>query len=351
MNEQFKVKSEKLKVVLSRLLVAGCCLLFTVCACAPQKKTIFKKSRILMDTQVTVTVVYGSRDSAEKAIDAAFSEIEKIESLTNFYGAGSEISLINKNAGISVTKVSPEVLEMIGKALYVSEMTDGAFDITIGAVTRLYDFHKKIKPEESTLLKNISLVNYRDVSVDSSASTIFLKKKGMIIDAGGIAKGYAADKAVGVLKKQGIASGLVAIAGDIKAFGQKPDGKPWQIGIRNPRGKDQDDDIMATLPLSDRAISTAGDYERFFLIDGMRYHHILNPKTGYPAGGCRSVTVTARDGVFADAFDTGIFVLGPDKGMKVLERLRFDGIIVDSEGKMHFTAGMREKVAIKKPVS
>jgi thiamine biosynthesis lipoprotein len=153
------------------------------------------------------------------------------------------------------------------------------------------------------------------------------------------------------LKKQGITSGLVAIAGDIKAFGRKPDGKPWQIGIRNPRGTDQDDDIMATLPLSDMAISTAGDYERFFLIDGMRYHHILNPKTGYPAGGCRSVTVTAKDGVFADAFDTGIFVLGLDKGMKVLEKLRFDGLIVDSKGIIHFTAGMREKVAIKKPVS
>jgi len=343
--------NEQLKVVLSRLLVTVCCILFAFCACAPQKDKMFKKSRILMDTQVTVTVISGSRDSAENAIDAAFSEIEKIESLTNLYAAGSEISLINKNAGVSATKVSLEVLELIGKALYVSEMTDGAFDITIGAVTRLYDFHKKIKPEESALLKNISLVNYRDVTVDRSASTIFLKKKGMIIDAGGIAKGYAADKAVGVLKKQGITSGLVAIAGDIKAFGRKPDGKPWQIGIRNPRGTDQDDDIMATLPLSDMAISTAGDYERFFLIDGMRYHHILNPKTGYPAGGCRSVTVTAKDGVFADAFDTGIFVLGLDKGMKVLEKLRFEGLIIDSEGKMHFTAGMREKVAIKKPVS
>jgi FAD:protein FMN transferase len=347
MNEQLKVKSEKLKIV----LIAASCFLFAFCACTSQNEKMFKKSRILMDTQVTVTVVSGARDSAEKAIDAAFSEIEKIESLTNLYAAGSEISLINRNAGITPTKVSPEVLELIGKALSVSEMTGGAFDITIGAVSRLYDFHKKIKPEGNTLLKNISLVNYRDVSVDRSASTIFLKKKGMIIDAGGIAKGYAADKAVVVLKNRGIASGLVAIAGDIKAFGRKPDGDPWQIGIRNPRGTDHDDDIMATLPLSDMAISTAGDYERFFLIDGIRYHHILDPKSGYPAEGCRSVTVTARDGVYADAFDTGIFVLGPDKGIKALDAAGFDGLIIDGEGNIHFTAGMREKVAFKKPVS
>ena len=304
-----------------------------------------------MDTQVTITAVSRSGDSAEKAIDAAFSEIEKIESLTNFYAAGSEISLINKNAGISAMKVSPEVLEVIGKALSVSEMTDGAFDVTIGAVTRLYDFHKKISPEESILRKNLSLVNYRDVTIDRLASTIFLKKKGMLIDAGGIAKGYAADKAVTALRKMGILSGLVAIAGDIKAFGQKPDGKPWQIGIRNPRAENMEDDIMATLPLSDMAISTSGDYERFFLVGGVRYHHLLDPETGSPAGGCRSVTVIANEAAFADSFATAVFVLGPEKGIKVLDAAGFDGLIVDSEGKMHFTAGMRKNVAIKKPVS
>ncbi len=304
-----------------------------------------------MDTQVTVTVVSASGDSAEKAIDAAFSEIEKIASLTNFYAVDSELSRINKNAGLAATKVSPEVLELLGKALSVSEMTDGAFDIAIGAVSGLYDFHKKVRPEEITLLENISLVNFRDVRIDRSASTIFLKKKGMIIDAGGIAKGYAADKAVGILKKQGIASGLVAIAGDIKAFGRKPDGIPWQIGIRNPRGTDQDDDIMATLPLSDMAISTSGDYERFYLVGGVRYHHLLDPKTGFPASGCRSVTVITNEAAFADSFATAVFVLGPEKGVKVLNAAGFDGLIIDSEGKMHFTAGMREKVAIKKPVS
>ena len=304
-----------------------------------------------MDTQVTVTVVSASRDSAEKAIDAAFSKIGEIESLTNLYASGSEISHINNNAGISATKVSPEVLELIGKAFSVSEKTDGAFDMTMGSVTKLYDFHSKKTPEENAMGKNLSLVNYRDVTVDKAASTVFLKKKGMLIDAGGIAKGYAADKAVLALRNLGILSGLVAIAGDIKAFGLKPDGTPWQIGIRNPRAENSEDDIMATLTLSDMAISTSGDYERFFLRGGTRYHHLLDPQTGSPARGCRSVTVVAREAAFADSFATAVFVLGPEKGIKVLDAAGFEGLIVDSEGKMHFTARMRENVAIKKPVS
>ena len=202
-------RGEKLRAGKGELCAFNCFLLITVCfllafcACTSQREQMFKKSRVLMDTQVTVTVVSASRDNAEKAIDAAFSEIEKIDFLTNFYAAGSEIALINKNAGISATKVSPEVLELLGKALSVSEMTEGAFDVTIGSVTKLYDFHKKISPEESILRKNILLVNYRDVTVDRLASTIFLKKKGMLIDAGGIAKGYAADKAVGAVKEAG----------------------------------------------------------------------------------------------------------------------------------------------------
>jgi FAD:protein FMN transferase len=347
MNKQLEGKSEKLKVV----LIAASCFLLAFCACTSQREKMFKKSRVLMDTQVTITVVSASRDSAEKAIDAAFSEIEKIEFLTNFYAAGSEIALINKNAGISATEVSPEVLELLGKALSVSEMTDGAFDVTIGSVTKLYDFHKKISPEESILRKNISLVNYRDVSIDRFRSTIFLKKKGMLIDAGGIAKGYAADKAVAQLRNMGIMSGLVAIAGDIKTFGQKPEGRPWQIGIRNPRAEKREDDIIATLPLSDMAISTSGDYERFFLANGVRYHHLLDPRTGSPARGCRSVTVVANESAFADSLATAVFILGPEKGVKVLDAAGFDSLIVDNEGKMYFTAGMREKVAIKKPLS
>jgi thiamine biosynthesis lipoprotein len=170
----------------------------------------------------------------------------------------------------------------------------------------------------------------------------------MLIDPGGIAKGYAADKAVETLKKNGITSGLVAVAGDIRTFGLKPDRRPWKIGIRNPRARDNEDDVMATVELSGKAISTSGDYERFFMQDGKRYHHILSPKTGRPAPECRSVSVITRDAAFTDAFATGVFVLGPAEGMKVLEKAGFDGLIVDSMGKILLTPGLREKIEFKK---
>jgi thiamine biosynthesis lipoprotein len=334
-------------------------LLTFLCACTSHKERIYRKSKILMDTFVTITVVSNSEDSAGKAIDNAFSEIERLEKLSNFFSSESEVSRINKNAGISGVRVLPDILDMLNKAIMVSEKTEGSFDVTIGPVISLYDFHKKIKPEESVIKKNLSLVNYRYLIINRDKSTAFLKKKGMLIDLGGISKGYAADKAVETLKRNGINSGLVSIAGDIKAFGLKPDGKPWKIGIRNPRippnpplvkgGKGGfSDDIMATLELKDMAISTSGDYERFFIIDGRRYHHLLSPRTGYPAQKCQSVSVITKEGAFTDAFATGVFILGPEKGIKVLEKLGFDGIIVDSQGKVHTTPNIRGKFEFKR---
>src|SRR4030043_1549801 len=267
MKNKFKVESLKLKVktkIFYFLLFTFHFSLFTfLCACAPQKEKIYRKSKILMDTFVTITVVSNSEDSADKAINAAFSEIEKLEKLSNFFSSESEVSRINKNAGISGVRVSPDILDILNKAIMVSEKTEGAFDVTIGPVITLYDFYKKIKPEENAVKKNLSLVNYRELIIDRNKSAAFLKKRGMLMDLGGISKGYAADKAVEALKRNGINSGLVSVAGDIKAFGLKPDGKPWKIGIRNPRSKRKEDDIMATLELKDMAISTSGDYERF----------------------------------------------------------------------------------------
>jgi thiamine biosynthesis lipoprotein len=323
-------------------------LLTFLCACTSHKERIYRKSKILMDTFVTITVVSNSENRAGKAIDNAFSEIERLEKLSNFFSSESEVSRINKNAGISGVRVLPDILDMLNKAIMVSEKTEGSFDVTIGPVISLYDFHKKIKPEESVIKKNLSLVNYRYLIINRDKSTAFLKKKGMLIDLGGISKGYAADKAVETLKRNGINSGLVSIAGDIKAFGLKPDGKPWKIGIRNPRSKSKEDDIMATLELEDMAISTSGDYERFFIIDGRRYHHLLSPRTGYPAQKCQSVSVITKEGAFTDAFATGVFILGPEKGIKVLEKLGFDGIIVDSQGKVHTTPNIRGKFEFKR---
>ena len=352
MKNKFKVESLKFKVKTKifyfLLFTFHFSLLTFLCACTPQKEKIYRKSKILMDTFVTITVVSNSKDRAENAINTAFSEIEKLEKLSNFFSSESEISRINKNAGISGVRVSPDILNMLNKAITVSEKTEGSFDVTIGPVISLYDFHKKIKPEESAVKKNLSLVDYRKLIIDRNKSTAFLKKRGMLIDLGGISKGYATDKAVETLKRKGINSGLVSVAGDIKAFGLKPDGKPWKIGIRNPRAKGKEDDIMATIELKDMAISTSGDYERFFIIDGKRYHHLLSPRTGYPAQKCQSVSVITKEGAFTDAFATGVFILGPENGIKVLEKLGFDGIIVDSQGKVHTTPDIRGKFEFKR---
>jgi thiamine biosynthesis lipoprotein len=341
------VKIKKITIPCS-LLITACSLLYMFCSCSSPKEGIYKKTKILMDTLVTITVVSGTKENAEKAIDAAFLELEKLEKRASFFSPDSEISRINSNAGISGVKVSSDILDIISRSLYVSEKTLGAFDISIGPVSSLYDFRKHIKPDWHIIRKILPLVNYRYVIIDEGKSSVFLKKKGMQIDPGGIAKGFAADKAVDILKKQGIHAGIVAVAGEIKTFGLKPDGQPWKIGIRNPRATDREDDIMATTELTDMAISTSGDYERFFISEGKRYHHLLDPETGLPAGDCMSVTVIAKDAVFTDAFATGVFILGPEKGLKLLDEMGLEGIIVDSRGKMHITSGIRGKVEFKK---
>lgn len=331
------------------LLFTVYCLLFAfLLSCSSRKEQIFRKNTILMDTLITVNVVSDSEDKAEKAIGSAFSVIEDLDSKLNFFSDKSELSMINKNAGISEVKVSPETLDVIEKAVFVSENTGGAFDPTIGPEISLWDFNAHKKPDDKLIKARLNLVNYKLIVIDKEKSTIYLKKKRMLIDLGGIAKGYAADKAVEELKKQGVKAGLVSCAGDISAFGLKPDGKAWKVGVRNPRQKGKEDEIIATIELKDMAISTSGDYERYFIIDNIRYHHILDPKTGYPASGVRSVSVMTEKGVNTDAFSTAVFVLGPEKGMQILAKMGFEGLIVDKDGKFHTTPGLRDKIEFKR---
>lgn len=331
------------------LLSAVCCLLSTVFfACTPQKEQIFRKSKILMDTLVTITVVSDSAAEADKSIDRAFEEISRLEKAASFYSPESEISRINMHAGISPVTVSPDIIDLLAKAKTVSEKTDGAFDPTIGPVISLYDFRNGKAPSGRELREKLPLVNYRDLIIDRDKSHIYLKKKGMMIDSGGIMKGYAAGKAAEILRKHGIHSGIVAVAGDIKTFGVNPDGKPWRIGVRDPRGA-KDDDIIMVIQLNDTSISTSGDYERFFIRDGRRIHHLISPKTGFPVSGCRSVSIISPEGAFADAYSTGIFILGVEKGLNVLAENGLDGIIIDEAGTIHATPGIRERLERTKP--
>ena len=311
-------------------------LIFTLPAC--QKDQLFQQSRIAMDTLATITVVSASSEEAEKAIQAGFAEIERLGMLLDYFSESSELTAINKGAGKSPVKVSKETLEVIKRAVEVAEMTEGAYDPTVGPVVSLWDFVKSKKPDHTVLETKLHLVDYRKVHIDQG--TVYLEQEGMELDLGGIAKGYGADKAINVIKSLGVQAALVSIAGDIRGYGLKPDSTPWRIGIQNPRAKSDKDNILASLPLKDLAISTSGDYQRYFIENGTRYHHLLVPQTGMPAKGLISVSLVAKEGVLADALSTGIFVLGMDKGLKIMKHHGVEGLFVDENQKIFVTPDM-----------
>ncbi len=317
-------------------------------SCArPPREELYRKSTVLMDTLVTITVVSDSSKKANDAIDAAFAEIHRLQKLISFWDPKSEISALGRESGIRPVKVSPETLDLVEKALYISRETGGAFDCTMGPVIRLWNipYSKKI-PSQAAIKKALKLVGYKSVIVDPKNSTVFLAKKGMSFDTGGIAKGWANDYAEAVLKSHGIKAGLISIAGDVKGFGRKPDGHGWEVGIENPRPKGKAGGLIARLELLDEDISTSGDYERYFMVNGVRYSHILDPRTGYPARGFESVTIVSPQGVWSDGFSK-IFVMGPEKGMALAKKLGLGIITVTDDGAIHISGrGLKKRVTL-----
>ncbi|MDA8172493.1 MAG: FAD:protein FMN transferase [Nitrospiraceae bacterium] len=296
-----------------------------------------------MDTLVTITVVSDSPRKADAAIDAAFAEIRHLEKLISFWDPRSEISALSREAGIRPVKVSPETMDLVEKAIYVSRQTDGAFDCTMGPVIKLWNIpYNKTIPDSADIKKALELVGYKAVKIDPKNSTVFLGRKGMSFDTGGIAKGWANDYAEAVLKSKGIKAGLISIAGDVKGFGRKPDGHGWRVGIENPRPKGKDDAVLASVELLDEDISTSGDYERYIIVNGVRYHHILDPRTGYPARGFESVTLITPEGVWSDGFSK-IFVMGPGKGPALARKLGFGIVTVTDDGAIHISGRDLEK--------
>lgn len=329
-------------IPLFQILVPAICLLLLI-SCSMGKDRIFRKSRFLMDTIVTITVVSDDKRMAEDSIDTAFREIELLGKLLNYFSEHSEVSAVNRNAGIRPASVSPETMELLERAATISEATGGAFDISIGPLISLYDFTRQVRPPESLIRERLPLVNYADIILDTRDNTAFLKRKGMFIDTGGITKGYAADRAAALLQSRGIRAALIAVAGDIRGYGLKPDGKAWRVGIRDPRGKAADD-IIASIEVRDSAISTSGDYERFFIDKGIRYHHLINPKTGHPARDAISVTVTGPLAVYTDSLSTAFFVTGKESGFRTAGSLGYDILFFDNNGTPHMTDGIRNKV-------
>ena len=335
---------------LSHILVgvlSGLGALFVGCTGFPTQSdpVVVKRAQMHMGTLVTITSVARSEAAAQAAATAGFSEIHRLEQLLSTWIPTSELSQVNASASVKPIHVSPETMTVVLRAIQAGEMTDGGFNVAIGPAVEAWSVTDGQRiPTESELDALRPLVALQAVHADEREQTIFLEKAGMRIDVGGIGKGYAADQAVEAMRKAGAVAGVVALSGDIKTFGRLPGGKMFPVGIQHPR---EDGSVLAWIDLEDEAISTAGDYERFFERDGVRYHHILDPRTLQPARSCQSVTVIAREGVWADGLDTGIFVMGPERGMELVEQLPdVEAIIVDAEGRLLVSSGLKQRIRL-----
>ncbi len=311
-------------------------ILFTLLLPSHPSAKEFSKTRILMGTFVEIKAYGDERQTVLRAIDRAFSEMERLEKMMSNYREDSEVSLVERMAPEEV-KVSPELFEVVSKAVKVSRLSDGAFDITVGTLGRVWDFEKGRVPERKELEALLPLVDYRKIELIPGRSAIRLERKGMSLTLGGIAKGYIVDRAMEVLRSEGIGDALINAGGDIRVMGK---GKRWRIGIQHPRKRNG---LLGIIELSNGAVATSGDYERFFIKDGVRYHHILDPRTGMPARGVESVTILAPEAWYADALATAVFVLGRQRGMRLIEGLKgVEGMVVDERGRVWMSPGFKK---------
>lgn len=274
---------------------------------------------MLMGSRFDITLVDKDSLSAEKNIDRAIAEISRIENLISEWRENTEISEVNKNAGIRPMKVSREVFALTKRALRFSELTSGAFDISIASMDKIWKFDGSMWdiPNEESIRKSVEKVGYQNIILDSINQTIFLKNKGMKIGFGATGKSYSADKTKELMQSLGVEAGIINASGDIAVWGSQPNGKPWRIGINNPFSSGR---VMKTIKLKNKAIVTSGDYQKFIEIEGKRYSHIINPKTGYPSTGITSVTIIGDSAEIANGISTSIMVLGKKKGLKFLKK-------------------------------
>jgi thiamine biosynthesis lipoprotein len=296
-----------------------------------------------MGTVVEISIIGEDEEATRKAALQAFQEIKRIEHLMSPTIVSSDVCRINQSAGKGWVKVSSETITVIRKAQEISELSEGGFDISIGALTQLWRIARErgIPPSTEEVKNHLDLVHFKNVWV-SPDGKILLKKKGMSIDLGGIAKGYAVDRAFEVLKTLGYKNLIVNAGGDLRVGGSKMD-QPWSIGIQDPRVSQR---IMARVSVLDTAVATSGDYEKFFIHQGKRYHHILDSKDGFPVNECQSVTIFCREGMMADGLATAVFVLGPEKGYALCQKLKgVHCLIVDKEGKIIFSPRLKGRIS------
>lgn len=296
---------------------------------------------------LTYTTATLAKTKLDEAFAAALAEIRRLEALMTTWRDDSELSRINANTGVWNT-ATPETFEVFQKSRWASELSEGAFDITFYALHGVWKFgdaadSKPTLPDPKLIRSKLALVDYHRVELEPPEKVKLAS--GTAVDFGGIAKGYAVDKAARLLQQRGVTSFLLQAGGDLFGAGKKPDGTSWSSGIRDPRS--QDEQFFAVIDLENHAFSTAGDYARSFILNGKRYHHIIDPKTGYPATACRSVTVWAKDAFTADALDDAVFILGPEKGLKLIESQPDVGaVIVDAHNKVWLSDRLKDQVKI-----
>lgn len=305
----------------------------------------YERTLALMGSRFELTVVAPDPATAATHLDAAVEEIRRIEGLLSSWDPHSQTSAVNRAAGAEAVAVDHELFSLLQRALRISELTQGAFDPTVGPLLQLWRFDGSLHelPAQCQIDSALTLVGSRQIVLDEQSGTVGLPRAGMRLGFGAIGKGYAADRAARILRSRGVSSGVVNAGGDLLAWGRQPDGEPWQVGIADPVEPER---IFSWLPVSDQAVVTSGDYERFVEIDGRRYSHILDPRTGYPAAGLKSVTVIAASAELADALATGIFVLGKEVGLDLVDQLPgIECILVDSDDRLFTSRGLELKPA------
>jgi len=319
-------------------------ILFVFSVYTADAQSLRKRRVTLMGSRFDISIVAKDSITAENYIDTVIAEVSRIEFLISDWKPASQVSEVNANAGIRPVKVDREVLELTQRAIWFSRLTDGAFDISFAAMDRIWKFDGSMEkmPSPEEIKASVSKVGYENIILDSAASTIFLKLKGMKIGFGALGEGYAADKCRELMMSRGITAGIVNGSGDMRTWGRQPSGEPWAIGITNPFHNNK---LMAIVPLEDEAVTTSGNYEKFVVFNGKRYSHIINPATGYPATGLTSVTVFGPSAEMANGFSTSLMVMGKKEGLKLLEKFpAYRCIMIADGGKVFTSKNLPKKV-------
>ena len=311
--------------------------LLAVGAGVPVHAEWLERHEAIMGTNIDVELWHDDAAQGSVAIDAVMSEMHRIDALMSHYKPGSQISAINARAFREPVVVDQELFDLLGQAIHFSELTEGAFDITYASVGYLYDYRKHVRPTDSEIKAALPAVNYRNLLLDPKTHSVRFEHDGMRIDLGGIAKGYAVDRGIAILQARGVQHASVTAGGDSRIIGDRF-GRPWIVGIRHPDDKSK---VITRIPLIDTAMSTSGDYERFFDENGVRYHHIIDPRTGHSASKVRSATILGPTAMQTDGLSKTAFVLGAEEAIRIIERMpEFDAVFVRPDGKVLYTKGL-----------